>query len=117
LLEQEIGIAMSAKARLVRYKDDKGGSVIFEVDEIVSPGMKLASADKGTVQAAQTLEEALNDIEPVISTLCDKLRGMVSSPQQVNIELGLKFTAAAGIIIAKVGAEGHCKVSLTWTKK
>jgi hypothetical protein len=42
---------------------------------------------------------------------------MVSSPQQVNIELGLKFTAAAGIIIAKVGAEGHCKVSLTWTKK
>lgn len=108
---------MSAKTRLVKYKTAKGGSLVFEVDEVAPPGMKLAASDKGTVQAAQTLEDALNEIEPVITTLCDKLHGMVRSPQQVNIELGLKFTAGVGVILAKVGTEGHCKVSLTWTKK
>ena len=108
---------VSTKTRLVKYKTEQGGALVFEVEEVAQPGMKLAAADKGAVQATQTLEEALNEVEPVISKLCDRLRGMVSSPQQVNIELGLKFTAGAGVVFAKVGAEGHCKVSLTWTKR
>ena len=108
---------MSAKTRLVKYKTAKGGSLVFEVDEVAPPGMKLAASDKGTVQAAQTLEDALNEIEPVITTLCDKLHGMVRSPQQVIIELGLKFTAGVGIDWRRRGRKGIAKSRCTWTKK
>lgn len=108
---------VSTKTRLVKYRSENGGALVFEVEEVAQPGTKLAAADKGTVQAAATLERALDEVEPMITSLCNKLQGMVSSPQQVNIELGLKFTAGFGVILAKAGAEGHCKISLTWTKR
>ena len=37
--------------------------------------------------------------------------------QEVEMELGFKLTADAGVILARTSAEGHCKVSVKWVRK
>ena len=42
---------------------------------------------------------------------------MVDDPNEIQFEFGIGFSATAGAVIAKAGAEANIKVTLTWKKE
>lgn len=99
---------------VIRVPVEGGGEIVAEVD--AGRGVQLvASTDLADIPLAGTsLEKAVAGLRPVAKAILDQLKEL--APDEVQVELGLKFSAAAGVILAKTSGEGSCKVTIGWKK-
>jgi Trypsin-co-occurring domain 1 len=100
--------------RLVRFPLESGGGVIIQVDERQSGPVPAASPGEIAAKAKMTFEQALSQLRPIAKALLEEVKDL--GPQKVEIELGIAFSAEAGVVLAKTSAEGSCKVTLSWQK-
>lgn len=76
-------------------------------------GPKLGVGDKVVREAGRSLEDALKDVAPAIDAL-HRMALAVSKPKEISLEIGLKLSAKAGVVLASADAEGSLKVTLKW---
>jgi hypothetical protein len=105
-------------AELVGLQVDAHGKdlLVVEVDdEEPSGGLVLASAPdpgKGIAKAQVTLEEALDKLKPSLRKIAHLLKEL--SPEEAEVEFGLKIGGETGVIVAKGTAEVNFVVRMTW---
>ena len=101
---------------LIEFPLENGGSIIVEVDEPESEGGVVRAARPGEIaaKASETFEAALERIKPAAGAIIAKLRSLGDSPDEIEVEFGLKLSAQAGAFVASVGGEAHYKVTLKW---
>src|SRR5262249_56427796 len=77
-------------------------------------GLELASSRPGEIvaRARESLEESLDQIQPALAALADRLRAM--APEEFTVEFGLAFGAEVGLFIASGKGEVHLNVTLSW---
>jgi Trypsin-co-occurring domain 1 len=99
---------------VVRVPVEGGGFIIAEVDG--GRGVELVAAtDPADIPLACTsLEKAVANLRPVAQAVLDQLKEL--GPNEVGVELALKFSAAVGVVLAKSSGEGACKVTIGWKK-
>jgi hypothetical protein len=105
-------------SRLVEVPLAVGGSITVEVDEVGS-GRTMRGGDRGAElveRGSRTLEESLDTIAPALQEVLSKLRGVSSELSQIEVELGLKFTGEAGMVVARAGAEANFRVLVRWQR-
>jgi hypothetical protein len=106
--------------RMIEVPLESGGSMLIEVelDEVEQQGMVPAArpGDMAT-KAKKTFEEALEQIKPGVDAIVEKLRGMGSRPDGIEITFGLKMSANAGAFIAASGVEANFTVLLKWNRE
>jgi len=100
--------------RLVRFPLEGGGSVVVQVDERQSGPVPAASPGEFAAKAKITFEQAVSHLRPIAEAVIQQVKDL--GPQKVEIELGISFSAEAGVVLAKTAAEGSCKVTLAWQK-
>jgi NTP-dependent ternary system trypsin peptidase co-occuring protein len=44
----------------------------------------------------------------------ERVRSLPPAPSKVAVEIGLKMSASAGLVVAKVATEAHIKISVEW---
>ena len=105
--------------RLIEFPLQEGGSILVEVDEPEPEGGVVKAARPGEVvaRAKETLEEALDKIQPAAQSVITKLRGLHDAPNEIEVEFGIKLSAEAGAFIASAGVEANYKVTLKWSNK
>jgi hypothetical protein len=95
-----------------------GGRVVVEApEELAAPGVVRASRPGEVVkQAGETLEESL---EKTLVPVARAVRGCLAevAPDVVEVSLGLKLSAEAGVIVSKVAGEASLAVTLTWKRE
>lgn len=103
---------------LVELPSGSGPSILAEVDEdTLEPGLVQAARPGEVVaKAAQTVEEALDRVKPVVATMIEKLHDVSASVDQISLELGLKVGVKSGFIIAEGTAEANIKLTFTWKR-
>lgn len=94
-----------------------GGSLVVEVDDADVPeppdGLALASnRGKIVATAAISLEEALDQLQPTVRALADRLRAV--GPDEITVQFGVKLGGEMGIMLARGTAEVNFTVSMTW---
>jgi|SRR5271157_1868819 len=92
--------------------------LVFEVDRgEVSDDLVLASSepDKAVDRARVTLEEALGKLKPSLLKIIHMLKEM--SPDETELEFGLKIGGETGVIIAKGTAEVNFTIRMSWKPK
>jgi len=104
----------------VSYKLDDGTEVLIEVEgPATEPGFGMRAAtplvDRLADQAERSLQAALDTVTRTAQAVAEKLRSMVTSPQEVTVEFGVKLDCKGSAIIASGGAEANFKVALKWT--
>lgn len=98
-----------------KLSDNDARPVFIEVERPQGGNVELVAANGQEVaQSEMSFEEALDGVKPVVSKLFDKLEEMVKPTSEVEVKFGLKFTADAGAIFAKVGSEVNYEVTLKW---
>lgn len=71
--------------------------------------------DRNLIQNTHvTFEKALKPLKEISNTIISSVKEVINSPNEIEVELNLKFTARAGIILASVDSEAHLKITLKW---
>jgi hypothetical protein len=94
-----------------------GGSFIVEVDDTRSgPVTRSGRHTEAVVRAGQTFEQAIERVTPAFSALLARIRAVAESPDEVEIEFGLKLNTEVGAIIARTGGEANFRVLVRWSR-
>ena len=103
--------------KLVEFPLEDGTSVLVEIDEPDVEGV-VRAARPGEIaeRATQTFEAAVEKIRPAAVAILKQVRDVSDPPDQVVVEFGVKLNAAAGAVLASVGAEANYKLTLTWKR-
>ena len=100
---------------LIEVPLESGGSIVVEAPEELAPAGVVRASSPGKVvkQAGETFEEALDrTLVPVARAIVSRLEEI--APESVEVTLGLKLSAEAGVVLSKVGGEATLSVKLTW---
>jgi Trypsin-co-occurring domain 1 len=104
-------------AELVQFELPDGGVVFAEVaaDE---PGVRRAARteDGLWVKATANLDTALEGVRTAANVALDKLRNLGQTPDEIELQFGVRLNATAGAVLARTDAEGHLQVRLVWNK-
>ena len=65
-------------------------------------------------KVADSFEQSVRPLKKISQAVISQVN---DSAREVTVELGLKFNAAANMVISKVGTEAHLKVTIKWSKK
>ena len=107
-------------AELTEFKLDEGTSVYVETTELAGPGgvgtEEIGRAEDVAREAASTLEEALEALRPTIGAIASKVRDIAGAADELQVKFGVKLAAAAGVIIAKAGAEANFEFTAKWAR-
>jgi Trypsin-co-occurring domain 1 len=91
-----------------------GQELAVEVDEPPAAGVRaVALTDKGEIDFAAALEH----IKAAASQLQTALASVAIPPQNCEISFGIKFSASAGVILAKAGTEANFGIKMSWSNK
>lgn len=113
-----------------------GGSVLVEAYD--TPGVQSSSSTGTTMRGGQpalgpltrglghrepliergtqTLEQSVAAISPALRAVLEELRRVSTDLTQIELEVGLKLTGEAGMVLARAGTEANFQVHLTWTR-
>lgn len=98
---------------LLRWQSD-AGPVVVEVSELEAGFQGVARSGEVIHDVRARFEDALASVRDAAVAALRTFRDEVLKPDTVDIEFGVKFSAAAGAVIAKTAAEGHLVVRLRW---
>ena len=101
--------------RLVEFPLAEGGSIIVEIDEPETGGTVRAGREDNIEKARETFEDALNKVLPATKTVVEKLRGMASKPNEIEVTFGVNLSTMAGAVIASASASANFGVTVRWT--
>ena len=83
---------------------DDGTFILAEVEED-EPGYSRASTRDGILTAAERLQDALAAVRPAVEAVVAQMREL--SPDELEVEFGIRLNGKAGAVIASTEAEGH----------
>lgn len=99
---------------LMRLQADDGSAVLIEIDA-PDPSVGEVVFDGAVHQAKESLEQALADVRAIAVKALDTLRSGTQSPDNVELEFGVKFRAESGAaVLARSAAEGTIVVRMSW---
>jgi hypothetical protein len=108
---------------LAQFKLENGTAFLVEVDTPAPTRdgsiQRVASVNTGQMvyQASETLEQALDSIKPVVSTVCSRMKSGLTTPaDEVEVTFGLKLAAQAGVVFGSVSGDVTFQVKLKWAK-
>jgi len=104
--------------KVLQLKSNDGSDLFVEVSEVVQnePIRGDSSESRGIIEnAKESFEKALQPLKEISNSIVNCIKSISSSPKEVEVELGLKFTAKAGIILTSLDSEAHFRITLKWT--
>ena len=105
--------------KLVAFQTENGHTVYIETTEIEpAGGLQQVSLHAGDVidNTVKSLSDALAPVKSISQSLYNTFKSFDHAPDEIAVELSVKLTAEAGVVITKAAVEGNFKISLTWKK-
>lgn len=97
----------------ILYKAGKG-TIPVEV-------AKKTRVTRGDSRTKEKLNDHISDVNMIVKNVSEEIDSCVKSlnytPDEISVEIGIKFSAEAGAILAKAATEGAIKVELKWMNK
>jgi hypothetical protein len=93
------------------------GKILVEVEESKRPTTRdFSSSDAAIEKSKKKFGASLEVLKNVSTAVIAKLNDVAEDlkPDEVEVKVGLKFTAEAGAIIAKTSVEGNLEVTIKW---
>lgn len=97
---------------LIEYPLENGTTILVETQTSEEATARISS--EGTEAAGQKFEEAVNKAEPALLAVTNLMKKL--QPEEATVEVGFKFSAKAGVILASADSEATFKVTLKWKR-
>jgi hypothetical protein len=103
----------------VAIRTADGEFVPFELDEDTDgPVMAGRRWDAAVAKADETFDAGVERATAIARSVVSQMAA-ISGPQpdKVAVEIGLKVSAGAGVVIAKGSTEAHVKITVEWLRE
>jgi len=97
---------------VLRYEVGSG-TVLVEADDNSYGVDHPARNEQGILDVGRRLEDALASVRPAAQAALEAMAEL--TPEQVQIEFGVKLAGDAGALIAKSTADAHFILRMSWT--
>ncbi|MGX1161281.1 hypothetical protein FBY31_0345 [Arthrobacter sp. SLBN-100] len=97
---------------VLRYEVGSG-TVLVEVDDNSYGVDHPARNEQGILDVGRRLEDALASVRPAALAVMEAMAEL--TPEQVEIEFGVKLAGDAGALIAKGTQDAHFVLRMSWT--
>jgi Trypsin-co-occurring domain 1 len=99
---------------LVEFPVAGNDSVIVEMDDEQLAGFAPAAVSPGEIaaRASESFESTIDKLIPTVRAISDRMKQL--APDELEVSLGVKLTAEAGVIVAKAAGEANFTVTLSW---
>lgn len=101
---------------LVRFRLSSGRDVLVEADSVDEGLVPAGLGDDGIVTATVRFSEHLDVIRDAVTEALTTLKEDLK-PDDITVSFGIRFTAAAGAVIARASLEGTLGVEMSWHKE
>jgi hypothetical protein len=104
------------KHELVQFSLKNGATLFVEVEQPRGGGLKPVARETGeiAVKAKKTFEEAMKNLEPMITSIKEQLDAANQPADEVEVKFGVKLSSEVGAILASVGGEITYEITLKW---
>ena len=104
------------KHELVEFSLKNGTTLFVEVEQPKGGGLKPVARETGeiAVKAKKTFEEAMKNLEPMITSIKEQLDAANQPADEVEVKFGVKLSSEVGAILASVGGEITYEITLKW---
>lgn len=105
---------------LLQFTANDGSDFFIEVNEpvletVTTRGGNSENATRGVIQnAKESFDKAIQPLKEISNSIIDCIKEISHSPKEIQVELGLKFSAKAGIILTSLDSEANLKITLKW---
>ncbi|QCX74807.1 hypothetical protein C9F11_05525 [Streptomyces sp. YIM 121038] len=99
---------------VVRFPLASGGIASVEVEDQEYGARPVARSHHGYIEAAGSLDQAMDQIREVANAMVRPLRDIQPRPDGVEVAFGVRLNAEAGALISSNVGESHFQVTLTW---
>lgn len=97
---------------------DSDGIILVEVHEISKSGRtRVSGGSKVVEKTMEQVDAAVTAASKVAGRAAKQFGKMDGRPDEVQIKLGIKLTAEAGVLFAKAASEGNFEITLTWKRE
>lgn len=108
--------------KLLQFSNQDGNIFFVEINEqAVSEPVRASLNDndaRGVIQDTKgNFEKTLEPLKDISNSIIKNIADISCSPSEIQVELGLKITAKAGIILTSLDSEAHLKIILKWGSK
>jgi hypothetical protein len=103
------------RKQYIKYEID-GTTVCVEAEALSSEIDDDISRDgEGLIEGGK-FQAAIEGIKPAADAVLDVLK-KIKDPSEISLEMGIKFGAKAGVILASADSEATMKVTVKWQGK
>lgn len=103
---------------LLQFQTADGSPIFVEISDSRS-GYRGGNTRSGTPSleiADKRFREVLSTVSAIATEAMETIDNMVTKPDEISLELGIKITAEAGVLVTRLGGEAHLQITLTWKK-
>ena len=96
------------------------GIIKIESNEVTQTGTRqFGTGNTPSEKTKEKFEQSIEVLQSVSKSVISQLNNAAEAlkPDEIEIKLGVKFSAEAGAFIAKTSAEGNLEVTITWKKE
>jgi chaperonin cofactor prefoldin len=106
-------------AKLVKFDVGDGETVLIEVEAVESEEVKPVSKSPGEIaaKARKTFAEALDNLQPMVETIKNRIDAMTEPADEVSVKFSVKLSGEVGAVVTKVGGEANYEITLKWQHK
>jgi hypothetical protein len=104
-----------------KTKDDEVIQIVVESADATSGNSRVENVSriqdrikKSAENVKVSFEDSLDSVKKLGENIFNKLKSIDNSPDEIDVQFGLKLTAEAGVVITNIGGEVHVNVSMKW---
>lgn len=103
------------KMKTVEFQSDYG-TVLIEVEDQKPTTRNFGASEKDIEKSEKQFNQSIDVLKNVSSSVISKLNETKDNlkPDEIEVKVGLKFSAELGAIIAKSSMEGNLEVTIKW---
>ncbi len=101
---------------IVELETDDGRILSFEAEDVMDDGTGYEPASDIETPLRRRFDEAFDDLRALAAGLTAKLDTPDLRPDCIEIEVGVKMTAKAGVVFASAGGDATLSVKLSWNR-
>lgn len=102
--------------KLVEFDVGDGQTVLIEVEDVPSKGVKPVAIAPGEIaaKAKQSFEDSLQTIAPTVNAIHRRLSNLTQPADEVEVKFSVKLSGEVGAVVTKLGGEANYEITLKW---
>ena len=102
-------------SKIIEFTDGED-PIFVEVDSFsgYQGTVEVSSSNDLVVKSTKKFSEALSTVKNISHKVIDSISGMTVRPDEIELKLGIKFSAEAGVVVAKTSTEGNIELTVKW---